>query len=229
MHIRRAQGRPQSTAATCAASAAASPGASPGALKRAQDNRRARLALALCGHSASRRGLTLIEMAIVIIVIGILIGMIGSMISSIAFLQTTKDEAELLKEALVFCRRAAIKSNSTVYVELNIDENKYMAFRYKRTEGTLEKDVFLKDHALSDSNGIVAVALASGTKLESGTVEIPFSPDGIAEEIAVYMGPKPTINNTVLYSRYGTSARVVKGEEEQNLTDDNWKADLERR
>ena len=201
------------------------------ARRSTSQSRRKDLARVLCGRGsrATRRGLTIIEMAIVIITMGILIGMVGSMISSIAFLQTTKDEAELLKEALVFCRRAAIKSNTTVYVEFNIEENKYSAFRYKRTEGRLEKDVFLKERALSDSNGIVGISLASGTKLSTGTIEIPFSPDGIAEEMAIYMGPRPVVRNTVLYSRYGTNASVVAGEQEQNITDENWKADLERR
>ncbi len=179
--------------------------------------------------AASRRGLTIIEMAIVIITLGIMIGMLGSIISSVAFLQTTKDEALLLKEALVFCRRTAIKSNTTVYLEINIDENKYRAFRYARSEGKLEKEDFIKERALSDSNGIAGVALASGTKVTSGILEIPFSPEGIAEEIAIYMGPRPEVRNTVLYSRYGTGASVVQGEQEHNITDENWKVDLERR
>lgn len=181
------------------------------------------------GRVNSRAGLTIVEMAIVILTMGILIALLASMISSIALLQTSKDEAQLMKESFVFCRHAAIKSNTTVYLEMDIDENKYRAFRYNRTEGKVKKDVFLKERQLADSNGIVAVSLASGAKITSGKVMVPFSPEGVAEEIAVYIGPKPEIRNTVLFSRYGSSAQVVEGEQEQTLLDDTWKADLERR
>lgn len=176
-----------------------------------------------------RAGFSLAEILVVITVIGILIAVISSIIGNIAFLQTANDETQLLRDALLFSRSAAIKSNQTVYFEFDLDKNSYQSYRIKRSEGKIERDYLLKKKELAASNSIVAIALASGTRITSGKIGIPFSPEGIAEEMAIYIGTESEIKFTLLYSRYGHNVRIAKGEEEHKLTDDNWYEDIEKR
>lgn len=174
-----------------------------------------------------RRGLTLVEMSIVIVVTMITLMVLGSIASNFAFLKSSKDEAEILRDSLVFCRSSAIKSNQTAYVEFDLDEESYRAFRYVRTEGELEEKEFLKKRTLSGFNSIVAVSVATGSRITSGKVRVPFSPEGVAEEMAVYLGEEGDIKATVIYSRYGQEAVFHKGEVEHNLENPGWKEDLE--
>ena len=178
-------------------------------------------------RSRARQGLTLVEMSIVIVVVMITLMMLGSIASNFAVLKSSKDEAEILRDSLVFCRRAAIKSNQTSYLELDLDEETYRAFRYMRNEGELKEKVFLKKRTLSGFNSLVSIAVATGSRIKSGKVTIPFSPQGAAEELAIYLGEEGNIKATVIYSRYGQEAIFEKGEIEHNLENPGWKEDLE--
>lgn len=164
----------------------------------------------------------------VLIVMGVLIAMLSSIISSFTFIKTADDEATLLMKSMELCRRAAIKSNQTTFLELNLDEESYQAYRLERTEDQVKKDIFLKEKKLGESNSLVAVSLANGARIEKGTIRIPFSPEGVAEQMAVYMGEPDNIKVTVFYSRYGNESRIIEGEAENNLVDDEWKDDLEK-
>ena len=175
----------------------------------------------------SRRGLTLVEMGIVIMVMLVTIMILGSIASNFAFLKTSAGEAEVLRDSLVFCRSAAIKSNQTSYVEFDLDEETYRAFRYVRTKEELEEKVFLKKKQLSGFNSLVAIAVATGARITTGKVTVPFSPEGVAEELAIYIGEEGNIKATVLYSRYGNEAQIHSGEVEHNLENPGWKEDLE--
>ncbi len=171
--------------------------------------------------------MTLVEIAIVILVIAILMGVVGSMISSIAFLKTSKDEATLLKDSLIFSKRAAIKSNQVVYFEINLDEDYYRAYRMDRSEGEVKEVDMLTKHSPGGFNSLVAVSPPAGARITSGKLTIPFTPEGLAADMAIYIGPKPEIRATVLYSRYGNEVKVVNGEAEHNLEMPGWKEDLE--
>ncbi|MBI3395197.1 MAG: hypothetical protein HY042_05135 [Spirochaetia bacterium] len=167
------------------------------------------------------------EMVVVIAVIGLLLGVMASIGSNIALLKTSTDEAEILRDSLVFSSRAALKSNQIVYFEININDNSYRAYRMDRSEATAKENELLKPHSLSVFNGIVAVATATGNRISSGKVTVPFSPDGTGEELAIYIGNKPSISATVLYSKYGSDARVEKKEVTKTLENPGWKENVE--
>ena len=174
-----------------------------------------------------RSGLTLIETAVVIIVIGVLISILATIANNFAALRTVENETDSLKSTLSFCRTAAIKSNQVVYLSFDFDEKSYHAYRYLRTEEALEKKIILSKRFLSTSNSIVGISFAGGKRVEKGTVDVPFSPDGVAEELAVYFGTDIEIKSTLIYSRYGNDIRVYEGVFENSLEDENWQDDLE--
>ena len=174
-----------------------------------------------------RSGLTLIETAVVILVIGILISILATIANNFAALRTVENETDSLKSTLVFYRTAAIKSNQVVYLNFDLDEKSYHAYRYLRTEDELEKKIILSKRFLSTSNSILGISFAGGKKVEKGTVEVPFSPDGVAEELAVYFGRDVEIKSTLIYSRYGNDVRVYEGAFENSLEDENWQNNLE--
>jgi len=172
-------------------------------------------------------GLTLIETAVVLLVISILLGFLSSLLSNFSLFRSTESEAETLKNSLIFCAGAALKSDQTVYFELNIDENFYVAYRIDRSGSEMKKDPVLNERRLSASNSIVDVYIPSGNRLRTGSLVIPFAADGSAEEIAIHLGADPQIDYTVMLSRYGMDARVYPGDVFQNLQDPNWKENLE--
>jgi len=69
----------------------------------------------------SRHGLTLIEMAIVLLVMSMVTSVLVWMLRSFSTLRTGTDEAQALSQVYTFARRAAIKSGETVFLELNLD------------------------------------------------------------------------------------------------------------
>ena len=176
-----------------------------------------------------RYGMTLIEVMVVMFVMSTLTIVLISLISNFAFLKSTRDEATLLRDALNFCRTAAIKSNQAVYLEFNLDENSCEAFRFSRSDGKLSRDNILSKKELATGNALVAIAVGGGVRIEQGKLMVSFSPDGVGEELAIYMGDKPEISQTLIFSRYGQQSKIEAGEVKIELEDDEWEEDLERK
>ena len=125
--------------------------------------------------------------------------------------------------AWFFVRNTAMKSNSITYFEIDLDKEKYRAYRLDRDKpGAPEKD-FLNSVQLPESHSILAIASATGSRSEEGIIRLRFLPSGIGEEVAIYMGPKgETPKATIIYSRYGGKAKVHAGEVEHRLEDPTW-------
>ena len=133
----------------------------------------------------------------------------------------------MLRDSMVLSRRAAIKSNQTVYFEFDLTEDTYRSYRYDRVEGELKEKELLSKRELSSSNSLVSIAVATGDRITEGKLTIPILPAGVAEELAIYLGPDPDIRSTVIFSRYGNKAEVKDGEVEHNLENPAWEQDLE--
>ncbi len=173
----------------------------------------------------SRRGLTLVEMAIVLLVMGVVLAVITSMISSIPNLRSTETEAETLQGNFRRARNTALFTNSTFYLEFDLDENKYRGYLIERVdEQSEEKEKF--KHSLAASNGLVAVSVGLSGRVQTGKVTVTFQPDGTAEQVAVYLGEAPLASQTVILNRYGGGTTVVEGEQPLEL-DRQWSQNLE--
>jgi len=174
-----------------------------------------------------KKGLTLLEIAIVIFVISILLYITGSMVKSISIFKDTEDEAELLKRQILYSSQTAILSNEVVYLELDLDEETYRSFRMERSEGGITEEPVVTKHSLSGFHSLISVAVNGGSIVTEKTIQIPFSPDGSAQEAAVYMGPEGEINATLIIRKYGPRVDLFQGEQDLLLDNPDWEEKLE--
>ena len=157
-------------------------------------------------------------------IISILMGLSLSLVRHFALLSTTKSEAKKLADSLVFARNTAMKSNTIIHFEFDLDKNSYRAYRLDRSSQELQEKTFLKPVQLSASHSLIALASAMGNRITEGKIKLRFLPSGLAEELVIYMGSdkEAKIEATIIYSRYQGKTWVHKGEVEHRLEDPNW-------
>ncbi|PKL32511.1 MAG: hypothetical protein CVV45_12350 [Spirochaetae bacterium HGW-Spirochaetae-10] len=160
----------------------------------------------------ARRGMTLIEVSVVLLVITMVMGFLVWMLQSFATLRTTADEAEALSQAYTFARRAAIKSGETVYFEMHLEEENYSIYRMDRSGKEPEKKTILEKRTLSSRNSLVAIVSPLGGRINTGTITLPFYYDGTTEEVSIYLGSDPSIDTTVHFPRFAVSGIIEEGE-----------------
>lgn len=162
------------------------------------------------------RGLTIIEMGIVILLMSILLGVIFSLVRNFSIFKTTQGETETLKDLYSFAKRGAIKSGQILFMEFDLDQNKYKIYRKERQEGSL-KERILVEKSLFYTNKIASVKISS-KKIENGVVTIAFYPYGFNDEAFIYMGSPNEIKKTVIFPRYGKFATIKNGEFNEDTT-----------
>ena len=178
-------------------------------------------------RKAITNGLTLIEMSVVLFVLTILTYLFSSFLSNLSIFKSTEDEAQLLKKSIQFCTQTAILSNEVIYLELNLDEESYRAYRMERSGDGVKEEEIIHTRSLSGFHSIVAVTVSGGGRVNEKKITIPFAPDGVTQEVAVYMGPDPVVNYTILIRKYGTRVDIEEGEASTNLGNPEWEEKLE--
>ncbi len=155
------------------------------------------------------RGLTIVEMAIVLFIMSLMLIIVFSLVRTFSVFKTTQDEAEILKDMYMFAKRSAIKSGQIVYMDINIDENKYIIYRKERKEEL--KDQILVERNLFFTNKIIYLKLHSGKKIDYGKVTIYFYPQGFNDEVSIYLGSGNHIKKTIIFPRYGRYSIIKSG------------------
>ncbi len=146
-----------------------------------------------------------------------------SLLRGLRVFRDRSDESTALASQLSFARNAAIKSNQTVYFEIDLDSQSYYAYKMKRSEEKVSRHPVLKKTTLPPSNIIVSVVSPFTSSKETGIIRLPFLPSGLAEEIIIYMGKNSSdIHSTIIYQRYSSKASVFKGKKEYHLEDEEW-------
>lgn len=161
-----------------------------------------------------RRGLTIVEMAIVLFIMSLMLVIIFSLVRTFSVFKTTQDEAEILKDMYLFAKRSAVKSGQLVYMDFNIDENKYIIYRKERKDEL--KDQVLVERNLFFTNKIVYIKLYSGKKIDNGKVTLYFYPQGFNDEVYIYLGSQDNIKKTIIFPRYGRYG-IIKGGEYEGM------------
>lgn len=156
-----------------------------------------------------RRGLTLVEIAVVVMIIGSLLAF--SITSISGFLRPgVADVSEKLKAALIYSQKAAIIHNQAVVFHIDIDNNRYYANRIIRNESGISEKKIL-DVSLKTSGRIIDVVDIRGVKFDSGLVKIPFTYTGVSEDYSIHLGNEYTIKKTVLNYRYNGKVVIKEG------------------
>ncbi len=159
-----------------------------------------------------KKGLTIVEMAIVLLLFSIVFSIIFSLIQNFSIFKTTQEESEILKDIYLFAKRSAIKSGQIIYMDIDLNENKYKIYRKKRSE-VVENETLIERN-LSMNNQIVYLKTHSNKIIDNGIITVLFYPQGFNDEIYFFLGSKNNIKKTVIYPRYGQFA-IIKNKKYQ--------------
>jgi prepilin-type N-terminal cleavage/methylation domain-containing protein len=171
-----------------------------------------------------RKGLTLIEIAVVIAVMGTIMAIAISSLRGL-IRPSAKDTASKFQSALYFCYKNAIVHNSAVVLKIDLDLNEYNAFRIIRTEeGMKEKKIL--SAKLPKHSRILSVQDIRGIRQETGIALIPFTHSGVSQDYNFYFGGDSGIEKTVMNYRYNGKVIVLNGEKQRHLEDSNSKNSL---
>ncbi|MCB1160647.1 MAG: prepilin-type N-terminal cleavage/methylation domain-containing protein, partial [Leptospiraceae bacterium] len=160
-----------------------------------------------------RRGLTLVEIIVVVSILGLLISMTVSSLMNL-IIPSVSNTSEKLKAALFFCYQTAILSNQTVVLTIDFENNKYKAIRIQRTEKGLEKKVILES-GMPINTKFMSITDIRGIKHETGFFSIPFTHTGIAEDYNIHLGNGSNVSKTVQLFRYNGRIEIKNGEEDR--------------
>ncbi|TGK04268.1 type II secretion system protein [Leptospira langatensis] len=163
------------------------------------------------GTNRKRSGFTLIELAIVVSLIGVMFALVLPSLTSL-FTPGAQEEAMVLHDVVTFCFRRAKLYQRTVYLQLNIDTETYTVIDMDRDDTGLKEIPVFKDRELPSSSSIVDVMDGRGYRYVNGKVRIPFSPLAISEDFYIHLGPDPEIKRTLIVRRYGGKSEVKDGE-----------------
>ncbi|HMV43942.1 MAG TPA: type II secretion system protein [Leptospiraceae bacterium] len=158
-----------------------------------------------------RRGMTLVEIVVVVSILGLLMALMVSSVSSL-IRPSSKDTADKIKAGLYYAYQTAIISNNTVLFDIDMEKNKFTAAKLIRSEeGLKEKKVL--EVALPSHNKIVNVTDLRGVKYETGHLIIPFTHDGVAGDYNIHIGEDANnIYKSILLYRYNGKIVVKNGE-----------------
>ncbi|MDV6237003.1 prepilin-type N-terminal cleavage/methylation domain-containing protein [Leptospira ellisii] len=173
-----------------------------------------------------RKGFTLIEFIIVTAILAGLITILGNTAKDF-LVPSSSDAAQTLKQAAEFCYRKSILTNTTMVLELDIDNDTYTVKKILRDEGGLKEEPVFKPKKLPYNSEIIDITDIRGFRYTKGIVKIPYTYLGISADYSVHLGNDPSIYQTVVVYRYGGKAAVLEGEQfhtSSNLaTDKKWK------
>ena len=178
-------------------------------------------------HRKVSDGFTLIEVSVVLLVLTVLTYLMSSLLSNMSIFKSTEGEAELLKKSMLFCSQTASISNEVIYLELDLDDESYRAYRMERSDEGAKEEEIIHKRSLSNFHSIISVSVSGGGRINEKKLTIPFAPDGIAQELAIYLGPDPEVNNTILLRKYGSHVDIVQGEATMILDNPEWEEKLE--
>lgn len=165
-----------------------------------------------------RKGLTLVELVVVVMIISILFTFVSiSLVNLIRpSVSTTVDK---FKETLLYCYKTAMIHNEAVLLKINLDENKYSAYRVTRNEEGIHERKIL-EIGLPSNSKIREIIDIRGVRYETGEIIVPFTYTGVAEDYTFHFGNDSTTERSVLLYRYNGKVVVKPGEVTRIAKDD---------
>ncbi|WP_425268671.1 type II secretion system protein [Leptospira brenneri] len=158
-----------------------------------------------------RDGLTLIEIAVVISILGLIMVIVGGTLRNL-IIPSTEDIAVKLQESFKFGYNKAQLTNQAVLFQYDFEKREYEFFLLKREEGGLEEEAILKKVTLPFYSKIVSVRDLGGKPKTEGKIRIVFTPQGTTTDLLLYVGSDTEIKRTIQIYRYGGKVKIHKTE-----------------
>ncbi|WP_425270006.1 type II secretion system protein [Leptospira congkakensis] len=158
-----------------------------------------------------RDGLTLIEIAVVISILGLIMVIVGGTLRNL-IIPSTEDIAVKLQESFKFGYNKAQLTNQAVLFQYEFEKREYQFFLLKREEGGLEEEAILKKVTLPFYSKIVSVRDIGGKPKSEGKIRIVFTPQGTTTDLFLYVGSDTEIKRTIQIYRYGGKIKIHKTE-----------------
>ncbi|TGK86712.1 type II secretion system protein [Leptospira noumeaensis] len=158
-----------------------------------------------------RGGLTLIEIAVVISILGLIMVIVGGTLRNL-IIPSTEDIAVKLQESFKFGYNKAQLTNQAVLFQYEFETREYQFFLLKREEGGLEEEPILKKVTLPFYSKIVSVRDLGGKPKTEGKIRIVFTPQGTTTDLLLYVGSDSEIKRTIQIYRYGGKIKIHKTE-----------------
>lgn len=188
-----------------------------------------------CGSLAhqKRAGMSLVEMAVIMIVMGIITAIMLPLMSNMFLSMSEKKKAKQLAVVLGQARNMAIGHNSELIFEFDLKadaslDDTYEGFLIDRSSGSLKREPKIRQTAIE----LIGVRSSNGAMIDKGKVAIRFLPSGVAEQTTMIVGDNPSRPEAiVVLDRYLGTARVFEKESEvfdyqnKTLKDDQWSHD----
>lgn len=157
-----------------------------------------------------RRGLTLVEIVVVLTILGMLMTITAVSISN--FIRPPpKDITENIKAALRYAYQTAILNNQTVLFVLDKEQNKYLVIKLDRTDSGLEEKVLIES-VLPSNLQIIKVMDLRGIVYESEKIKIPFNRNGVSENFDIHLGEEGNVLYTLMVYKFNGKVEVFPGE-----------------
>jgi general secretion pathway protein H len=161
-------------------------------------------------RSRSKRGFTLLELLIVLVIIGISLGYISPRIFS-GLLTTNMDRAVRdIMSMIQVARSSAITQHKTFFVRFDIDNAKIAMYPMPESSGQEPK--MLKERDLPDGVVLKGVKSPYQIKKEQGEVNLRVTTEGVVEQGVIYLDAgsgeiytlvvKPFSGNVKIYDHY---------------------------
>ncbi|MCS7205512.1 MAG: prepilin-type N-terminal cleavage/methylation domain-containing protein [Leptospiraceae bacterium] len=161
------------------------------------------------------KGLTIIELSVVLLIISLVLSILFSMVSQFSIFKTKQDEAEILKDIYRFAKSSSTRSGQIIYVEFDLENQRYSIYRKVRNKETIENQNLI-ERELFLTNRILFIRNPYQNEVSSGIYTIQFFPNGVNDEVYIYLGGGDKISKTIIFPRYGKEA-IIKDQNYQEL------------
>jgi general secretion pathway protein H len=166
--------------------------------------------LKILSKNNTRRGLTLVEMVVVVMLIGILMTL--TITSLMNFVRpSVAGTVEKFQQALNYAYQNAIIHNLAVEMQLDFDKQTYSVVRIVRTDDGI-KPKKIMEVSLPYNSKLIAIYDLRGVKYDSGMVKIPYTYTGVADDFTIQFGEGSKVKKTVIVFRYNGKSMIKNGE-----------------
>ena len=141
----------------------------------------------LKGHSLerSKKGFTLIELMIVLVIIGITLGYIGPRIFNSLSTSNMDRAVRDITTMIQVGRSSAITQHKTFFIRFDLDNDKIALYPMPETSGVVPQ--MLKERKMPDGVVLKGIKSPYQSEKDNGEMDLKISTEGVVEQGVIYL------------------------------------------